>query len=105
MLKKVRLFLIAALSFPVIVFTQHPVHHTQTTLNNVINVEPQPLLAQALRLCEALTFLGSSLTPHDENRLKVLQNQPLSQQVVRDVQAIVDPYCLAILTINPESRV
>ena len=105
MLNKVRLFLFAALSFPVIVFTQHPAHHTQTTLNNITNVEPQPLLAQALRLREALTFLGSSLTTEDENRLKALQHEPLSQQVVKDVQAILDPYCLAILTINPESRV
>ncbi len=103
--KMILLALLTALYIPKIVFTQHSTHHGQTTENTVVGVEPQPLLAQALRLREALSFLGSSLSDDDEKRLLMLQNQPLTEQVVHDVQAILDPYCLARVDINPEARV
>ena len=68
-------------------------------------IEPQPLLAQAIRLKETLSFLGSSLTKPDEERLTALQHQPLTQEIVKLIQNILDPYCLAMININPESRV
>lgn len=71
----------------------------------VAPVEPQPLLAQAIRLGEALAFLGSSLTNADAKRLRDLQQQPLTAETTRQIQAILDPYCLAMVTINPEARV
>lgn len=78
----------------------------QTALLPVISgVEPQPLLAQALRLKEALSFLGSSLSKEDEKRLEQLQNGQLNPETVEAVQQIFDPYCLAMININPEARV
>jgi hypothetical protein len=86
-------------------FAQHEEHHPQTKQGTTTDVEPQPLLAQAIRLKDALSFLGSSLTKEDEEQLTSLQRQPLNQQTSKRVQEILDPYCLAIININPESRV
>lgn len=80
-------------------------HHAGHEGHPAPNVEPQPLLAQAIRLREALSFLGSSLSPADEQRLKELQNKSLDQQTIQQIQDILDPYCLAIVNINPEARV
>ncbi len=99
------LFLFAALYFPVGVFAQYDMHHDSTAQNIISGVEPQPLLAQAIRLKDALSFLGSPLSQHDEKRLLALQHQALTPQLVNDVQAILDPYCLAFININPEARV
>jgi hypothetical protein len=71
----------------------------------VTNVEPQPLLAQAIRLNEALSFLGSSLPAEDVKRLKALQDRPLTTETTKHIQHILDPYCLAMVNINPEARV
>ncbi|HET9824654.1 MAG TPA: hypothetical protein VFP87_04940, partial [Chitinophagaceae bacterium] len=78
----------------------------QTSMLSVIdNVAPQPLLAQALRLNEALSFLGSSLSKEDATMLRQLKEKPLSQETSKMIQSILDPYCLAMVDINPETRV
>lgn len=82
-------------------FAQHDQHHAPQK-QDMINIEPQPLLAQAIRLKDALSFLGSSLTTEDEKQLAALQHQPLNQETSKLVQKILDPYCLAIININPE---
>ena len=71
----------------------------------VAGVEPQPVLAQALRLDEALSFLGSSLAPEDSHRLRELAAAAHTPRTVAEVQAVLDRYCLAMVHINPESRV
>jgi len=71
----------------------------------ISDVEPQPLLAQALRLDEALSFLGSALSKEDRKRLQALQHAPLTPATADTVQQILDPYCLAMVHINPEARV
>ncbi|MDQ2657191.1 MAG: hypothetical protein M3Y60_07200, partial [Bacteroidota bacterium] len=68
-------------------------------------VDAQPLLAQALRLREALAFLGSELSEADSRRLEGLRHEPQGPETVNHIQEILDPYCLAIVSINPESRV
>lgn len=98
------LFIIAGLFLPVILLAQHAEHTTHAP-TSVPGVEPQPLLAQAIRLQEALSFLGSSLSSDDAKRLKALQNKTLTQETVKVIQEILDPYCLAIISINPEARV
>jgi len=104
--KPMLLLLFAALSLPVILCAQHSTHHEAATNQHIISgVEPQPLLAQAIRLHEALSFLGSSLSHEDEERLMALQHQPLTAEVTKHIQEILDPYCLAMVNINPESRV
>src|SRR5687767_11273068 len=84
---------------------QHEHHEHANTNNSVVEAEPQPLLAHAIRLSEALSFLGSSLSKEDQRQLKELQDQPLTKQTSKQVQAILDPYCLAHVDINPEARV
>ncbi|WP_207513554.1 CehA/McbA family metallohydrolase [Longitalea luteola] len=83
--------------------------HNSGAMNNALPlipaVEPQPLLAQAFRLNEALTFLGSSLSPSAVKQLNALQHKPLTKETVKQVQRILDPYCIAMVNINPEARV
>ncbi len=93
----------AGIIFPAFIQAQHPADHAGMQSTTV--VDPQPLLAQAMRLKEALSFLGSALDPKDEERLMALQHQPLSPEISRSVQNILDPYCLAMVNINPEARV
>ena len=99
------LLIIVAANLPIPLLAQHETHHAPATQSTITGVEPQPLLAQAIRLKEALSFLGSSLSKEDEQRLMALQLQPLNQETVKRVQSILDPYCLAMININPESRV
>ncbi len=71
----------------------------------VRDVEPQPLLAHALRLSEALSFLGSHLSDEDKAHLEALRDEPQTEALSEQIQAILDPYCLALIHINPEMRV
>jgi hypothetical protein len=71
----------------------------------VQGVEPQPLLAQVVRLEEALSFIGSELQPEDRRRLAGLREQAPSPAVVAEIQRILDPYVLAFVDVNPEARV
>ncbi len=105
MLKKLLIFFLIALCLPVILFAQHSANHSVATDNIVTGIEPQPLLAQAIRLNEALSFLGSSLSAKDQRHLKALQSEPLTLKITNDIQEILDPYCLAMININPEARV
>jgi hypothetical protein len=85
---------------------QHEHHPTPVpSATAVSGVEPQPLLAHALRLTEALSFLGSSLRKEDEQQLRELLDLPLTEKTSEAIQNILDPYCLAIVDINPEARV
>lgn len=84
---------------------QHHIHQDNTSSIISADVDPQPLLAQIVRLKEALSFLGSSLSPADEKRINELQHVPLTPEVSKKIQEIADPYCLAIIGINPEGRV
>lgn len=82
----------------------------QTSGNNnylplIERVEPQPLLAQAMRLNEALTFLGSSLSQEHVRQLNALPHQPFTRETAKEVQRILDRYCIAMVDINPEARV
>lgn len=106
MLKKQSfLFILISLAVCVVASAQHEHHQTVALLPMISGVEPQPLLAQAIRLKEALSFLGSSLSKEDEKHLEQLQNGLLSPETVEAVQHILDPYCLAMVNINPEARV
>ena len=75
------------------------------TLPIVTNVEPQPFIAQAMRLIEALEFLGSELPEADARRLDQLRNDAPTPAVVEEIQRILDQYVLAMVQINPEARV
>ena len=85
-------------------FAQHTQDHSISTSPIIANVEPQPLLAQAIRLNDALSFLGSSLSESDQKKLKELQDKPLTEKTSQLIQQILDPYCLAFVEINPEQE-
>ena len=107
--------LLAGLLIPAIALAQHHAGHTMpavsagpgsaSALPIIVDAEAQPLLAQAIRLQEALSFLGSSLSETDSKRLKELQQKTPLPETVKLIQEILDPYCLAMVTINPEARV
>src|SRR3954466_4905289 len=106
MLKEIFIAVVSLIMFrPLFSQAQHEAHGHENNQHAVPNVEAQPLLSQALRLQEALTFLGSSLSKQDKDRLLALQHQPLSEKTTKAIQEILDPYCIAAVTINPESRV
>jgi hypothetical protein len=76
----------------------------QHSLPTIARVEPQPLLSQALRLQEALNFLGSPLPHEDAIRLKNLQRKNLTHDVSQTIQNILDPYCIAFININSQKN-
>ncbi|MDH4297982.1 MAG: CehA/McbA family metallohydrolase, partial [Cyclobacteriaceae bacterium] len=78
---------------------------TTSALPRITNIEPQPLLAQALRVSEALSFIGSALPPKSNQQLSALESLPVDERTVEKIQEILDPYCLAMIDINAESRV
>ncbi|WP_276500897.1 CehA/McbA family metallohydrolase [Terrimonas pollutisoli] len=101
-MKKLFFFFLPVLFLlPVTIYAQE----LSNTLPLISDVESQPLLAQALRLDEALSFLGSSISAEDTKRLKALRNKAPGKQITKLVQEILDPYCLAMVEINPEARV
>lgn len=79
-------------------------HHLPTAASTT-GVEPQPLLAQALRIKEALSYLGSALPESEEAELESLKAKKPDAQTVVAIQKILDAHCLATVNINPEARV
>ena len=71
----------------------------------VNGVEVQPLMAQAERLIQALTALGSPLASDDAKKIQAVSYAPHNEEAAQRIQAILDPYCLAMVHINPETRV
>ncbi len=72
---------------------------------SVREVEWQPLAASLRRVVQAMDQLGSPLRPADQKKLAAALENPDSSETVAQVQAILDPYCLFGVQVNPESRV
>ena len=66
---------------------------------------PQPLIAQARRIALALEFAGSPLRAEDTARLAALDRANHDADLARAVQAVLDPYCLALVHIDTEAEV
>ena len=71
----------------------------------VIGVEPQPLKAQVARVAQALELTGSPLTAEQKKALDAAVAEQDAKKSLVDIQAVLDPLCLAGVSINPESRV
>lgn len=71
----------------------------------VVRVERQPLIAATQRLMEALDFVGAPLNREEKERLQAAFRAEEERTVVAEIQAVLDPHCLAGVHINPESRV
>lgn len=91
--------------FVSLIFTRLLYAQDKNELSVIKEVEPQPLLAQVIRLADALDFLGSPLSKADAENLKELQQLTPGPETVKRIQEILDPYCLAMVNINPEARV
>ncbi len=68
-------------------------------------LELQPLAAQAKRIVQALELVGSPLVPARQTAIdKALENTDAAQ-AAKEIQAVLDPLCIAGVNINAESRV
>lgn len=70
-----------------------------------ITADRQPLVSATRRLVQALDSVGRPLSDAEQEKLAQLYQEEEDQQVIRGIQAILDPHCLAMIHINPESRV
>ena len=70
----------------------------------VTGVDAQPLRAQAERVAQALEVLGAPLEDAQRQALRKALAAG-GDDAARQVQAVFDPLCLAVVNINPESRV
>lgn len=71
----------------------------------VVNVEQQPLVAATERLLQALDYVGSPLAAEDQQALAAAMKLDQPVKVALEIQTLLDKYCVAGVTINPESRV
>lgn len=74
-------------------------------LPQVEGVERQPLVSATERLIEALEYVGAPLSKADDEALKAALKVMDSAKCAAAIQKVLDPYCLAGVTINAESRV
>lgn len=71
----------------------------------VTAVEKQPLVAATERLIEALEFAGSPLSATERDELNAAFKAESAIESVTRIQKVLDQRCIAIVNINPESRV
>ena len=69
------------------------------------SVSMQPFMAQVDRVEAALSYLGQPLADQDRERIKAIAARHVTGSAVSQVEAILDNYVLAVVTISPESRV
>lgn len=69
------------------------------------DIAPQPAVSLALRLVDALEYLGSPMQADDTAKLRALADIAPDDAMVKTIQSLLDPYCIAFVNINPESRV
>ncbi|MFO0907872.1 MAG: hypothetical protein U0794_05840 [Isosphaeraceae bacterium] len=74
-------------------------------LPKVADVEFQPLSAQVRRVVEALDYLGQPLSRDDRARLDRALASDNTDSALKQIQDVLDLYCLIGVEINPESRV
>src|SRR5437870_4834324 len=67
----------------------------------VIDVEGQPLAANAERLQQALQLFGAPLTAETAAPLEAATKA----RDAKKIQQLLDPHVLVVVTLNPESRV
>ena len=71
----------------------------------VLDVEFQPLSAQARRVAESLVMLGEPLGRDEAARLEKALDSTGGEPAIRAIQEVLDRRCLIGVNINPESRV
>ncbi len=71
----------------------------------VAKVETQPLIAATERLTQALDFIGAPLSTEDRQSLEQAFKLEKASACTAAIQKVLDQYCVAGVSINPESRV
>jgi hypothetical protein len=71
----------------------------------VLDVEFQPLSAQARRVAESLVMLGEPLGRDEAAKLEKALDSTGGEPAIRAIQEVLDRRCLIGVDINPESRV
>ncbi len=72
---------------------------TPTTIRSV---EPQPLLGSIGRLIEAMDYVGTPLPKSVTTQLKGLSPAGESTHVTKQVQQLLDPFCLAAVSLKAQ---
>ena len=68
----------------------------------VTSVEPQPLLGSIERLIEAMDYVGTPLPKSVTTQLKGLSPAGESTHVTKQVQQLLDPFCLAAVSLKAQ---
>lgn len=71
----------------------------------VANVDRQPFEASVQRVVQACQIAGSPLSESEQAEIQGLRENSRDPEVIQSLQEILDPKCLLVVTINPESRV
>src|SRR5438045_1046807 len=71
----------------------------------VTGVDWQPLAAQVERIFEAMDYVGSPITPETKTEFEKMRAGTNPEPSVEAIQKLLDPLCLLLVEINPESRV
>jgi hypothetical protein len=74
-------------------------------LEPIVGIDAQPLAAQAQRVAQALELRGAPITGELRTKLDAALKAESQMSRVTGIQAALDPLCLAVVNINPESRV
>lgn len=93
-----------ALSSLVVLFTIS-FHATAADFLPVTDVEQQPLVSASERLLEALEYVGAPLSKEDVTAMQAAMKDTNAAKSISAIQKVLDPYCVAGVMINPESRV
>lgn len=78
---------------------------TAAEFETIFDVEKQPLAAATERLIEALQYVGAPMADENVAKLKTAMLLKEDRESVKAIQDVLDPLCLAQVTINAESRV
>src|SRR4051794_4441666 len=81
------------------------VEGAETEAPKIQSLELQPVAAQVRRVVEALDLLGAPLSSNERERIVVASQENEQEKGLSEIQTILDPHCLAVITINPEMRV
>ncbi|HUR44539.1 MAG TPA: CehA/McbA family metallohydrolase [Candidatus Saccharimonadales bacterium] len=68
-------------------------------------LELQPFVAQVNRLVEAFNLLGESLPEQVQAALRTSSELKDAKTAARQIQQVLDPHCLFVVSVNPEMRV
>ncbi|MCG3197031.1 MAG: hypothetical protein GHCLOJNM_01514 [bacterium] len=74
-------------------------------LPTVSGVEFQPFASSTRRVLEALDYVGAALPETEAAGVEAALRSATSSEALEDIQNILDRHCLAMVVINPESRV